>query len=189
MPAIRADIRKNKKLNYQYFASLQKGFWKAAAWFRGILFPLCLDPELRSRESVILASILHNRSIPATHSAIAIMKLTMMPYTGPVNIFLKALVSKRYALPVSVLNCLFDWIMSFEQHSAVKLNVIWFQTVLSIVELYSDYFSMEQKDEMKRLVKKVHKHEKISPIIIRKLANRGASLNVTMNMTMDMGIE
>jgi hypothetical protein len=42
---------------------------------------------------------------------------------------------------------------------------------------------------MKRLVKKVHKHDKISPLIVRKLANRGASLNVTMNMTMDMGIE
>jgi len=85
VPAIRKDIAKNKKLNYQYFAALQKGFWKPAAWFRGILFPICKDPELKSREATILSSILHNRSIPATHASIAIMKLTLMPYTGPVN--------------------------------------------------------------------------------------------------------
>ena len=36
VPAVRKDIKEKKKLNYQYFSALQKGFWKPAAWFRGI---------------------------------------------------------------------------------------------------------------------------------------------------------
>lgn len=60
------------------------------------------------------------------------------------------------------------------------MNVVWFQTVLSICELYSEHFSADQKNDLKRLVKKVHKHDTISAEIVRKLANRGQSLNVTM---------
>jgi len=65
--------------------------------------------------------------------------------------------------------------MGFKGHTDVKMPVVWFQTVLSICELYSEHFSQDQKDEIKRLVKKVHKHEKISPAIVRKLSNRGQS--------------
>ncbi len=40
LPAVRKDIAKNKKLNYHYFHALKKAFYKPAAWFKGILFPI-----------------------------------------------------------------------------------------------------------------------------------------------------
>jgi essential nuclear protein 1 len=40
LPAVRQDIAKNKKLNYHYFHALKKAFYKPAAWFKGILFPI-----------------------------------------------------------------------------------------------------------------------------------------------------
>ena len=38
-------------------------------------------------------------SIPIMHSSVAILKLLEVNYTGPVGIFLKILVEKKYALP------------------------------------------------------------------------------------------
>ena len=40
LPAVRKDIQTHKKLNYHYYYSLKKSFFKASAWFKGILFPL-----------------------------------------------------------------------------------------------------------------------------------------------------
>ena len=47
LPAVREDIKKNKKLNYHYYQALIKAFYKPAAWFKGILFPLCKVENLK----------------------------------------------------------------------------------------------------------------------------------------------
>ena len=40
LPTVKNDLQKHKKLNYHYYQSLKKSFYKPAAWFKGILFPL-----------------------------------------------------------------------------------------------------------------------------------------------------
>ena len=41
LPRVREDIRKNKRLHFALYQSLKKCLYKPAAFFRGILFPLC----------------------------------------------------------------------------------------------------------------------------------------------------
>lgn len=38
---VRDDIQDHKKLNYHLYMSLKKALYKASAFFKGILFPLC----------------------------------------------------------------------------------------------------------------------------------------------------
>ena len=40
-PAVRDDIRANKKLNYHLYQALKKALYKPGAFFKGILIPLC----------------------------------------------------------------------------------------------------------------------------------------------------
>ncbi|GAU15763.1 hypothetical protein TSUD_235790 [Trifolium subterraneum] len=41
LPRIREDIRKNKRLHFALYQTLKKALYKPAAFFKGILFPLC----------------------------------------------------------------------------------------------------------------------------------------------------
>ena len=102
-----------------------------------------------------------------------------MPYNGPNNLVLYTMINKKYSLPKSVLNMLYKWILEFRNIKS-KLPVMWFKTVLVFVENYHTYFTEQQKEDMKHLVKKIHKHHIISREIVRKMANRGMSMNVTM---------
>ena len=57
LPAVRKDIKENKKLNYHYYSALRRGLFKPASWFRGILFPFCEDQDVTIKEAEIIASI------------------------------------------------------------------------------------------------------------------------------------
>ena len=63
------------------------------------------------------------------------MKLTQMPYTGATNILLHSLLRKKYALPKSVIQAVYDWVMNFDTVND-KLPLIWFQTVLTVAQTY-----------------------------------------------------
>lgn len=41
LPRVREDIRKNKRLHFALYQTLKKSLYKPAAFFKGILFPLC----------------------------------------------------------------------------------------------------------------------------------------------------
>lgn len=41
LPRVREDIKKNKRLHFALYQSLKKSLYKPAAFFKGILFPLC----------------------------------------------------------------------------------------------------------------------------------------------------
>lgn len=141
LPAARRDVQEHKKLNYHLYSALRRGLFKPAAWFRGVLFPLCEDSAVTVREAELVASIVakvgqaQQKSIPAIHSAICILRLTGMPYTGAVNVMLLSLVRKQYALPRSVISALYDWVVRFEAVEQ-KLPVLWFQTVLAVCQTY-----------------------------------------------------
>lgn len=41
LPRVREDILKNKRLHFALYQALKKSLYKPAAFFKGILFPLC----------------------------------------------------------------------------------------------------------------------------------------------------
>ena len=52
--------------------------YKPAAFFKGILLPLCED-GCTLREAVIVSSVLAKVSVPMAHSAATLMKMTELP--------------------------------------------------------------------------------------------------------------
>ena len=46
VPAVKNDLKKNKKLNYHYYEALKKALYKVNAWFKGILFKFCDNDTL-----------------------------------------------------------------------------------------------------------------------------------------------
>lgn len=63
LPTLEADIDRNQKLNYHYYQALTKAAFKPAAFFRGILLPLC-SSSCSLRKAVIFASVVAKTSIP-----------------------------------------------------------------------------------------------------------------------------
>merc|ERR1711884_704330 len=108
---IRSDIAEHKKLNYHYYMSLKKAVYKPAAFFKGILLPLCKE-NCTLREAVIVASILQRISIPVHHSAVAIHKLTEYEFNTAAFVFLKVLLNKKYSLPVPVIDNIVQYFIS-----------------------------------------------------------------------------
>lgn len=41
LPMVRGDIHDHKKLNFHLYMALKKALYKPAAWYKGILLPLC----------------------------------------------------------------------------------------------------------------------------------------------------
>lgn len=96
---VREDMRMNNgKLNVHLYEALKKGLYKPAAFFKGVLFPLCevstgREDELERgsadvqtacslKEAAIVASVLSKVSVPVLHSAAALLRLAQMDYTG-----------------------------------------------------------------------------------------------------------
>ena len=172
LDAVRADIYQQKKLNYHYYISLKKAVYKPAAFFKGILLPLCKE-ECTLREAAIVASVLQRVSIPVHHSAVAIHKLAQMKeYNGAASIFIRTLLNKKYALPVPVISSLVRHFASFINDER-DLPVLWHQALLTFCERYKNEIQ-DQAREALRLVMKVHYHHKITPEIRRELFGASA---------------
>lgn len=167
LDSVRADIVENKKLNYHYYMALKKAIYKPAAWFKGILLPLCKE-NCTLREAAIIASILQKVSIPMHHSAVAIHKLAQMEYSGATSIFLKTLLNKKYSLPAPVIESLVKHFGNFI-HERRELPVLWHQSLLVFVQRYKNFIQDERSREALKLVMKTHSHPKITPEIRREL--------------------
>ena len=167
LDGVRADIQHNKKLNYHYYMALKKSVYKPAAFFKGILLPLCKD-DCTLREAAIVASVLQRVSIPVLHAAVAIHKLALMRnYNGAASIFIKTLLNKKYSLPAPVIGSLVQHFASF-QHDNRTLPVLWHQALLVFVQRYKNEVQDEARDSLRRVMKK-HFHAKITPEIRREL--------------------
>lgn len=165
LDAVRADIVTNKKLNYHYFMALKKSVYKPAAFFKGILLPLCKE-NCTLREAAIISSVLSRVSIPVHHAAVALHKLAQLEYSGASSIFIKTLLDKKYSLPTPVLSSLVQHFVAF-LHDDRTLPVLWHQALLVFLQRYKNEIQ-ERKDEMRRLMKK-HFHPKITPECRREL--------------------
>jgi essential nuclear protein 1 len=168
LDSVRVDIADNKKLNYHYYMALKKSVYKPAAFFKGILLPLCQE-NCTLREAAIVASALQRVSIPVHHSAVAIHKLAQQKdYSGASSIFIKTLLNKKYSLPAPVIGSLVRHFASFHQDDSVVLPVLWHQALLVFVQRYKNEIQDEARDSLRRVMKK-HFHHKITPEIRREL--------------------
>merc|ERR1712188_209632 len=56
-PRVRDDIAEYKRLNYHLYMALKKALFKPAAFFKGILLPLCESGSCSLREAIIVGSV------------------------------------------------------------------------------------------------------------------------------------
>ena len=182
LDAVRADIYSNKKLNYHYYNALKKSVYKPAAFFKGILLPLCnSDGNCTLREAIIVASVLQKVSIPVHHSAVALHKLALLTeYNGAASIFIKTLLNKKYSLPAPVITSLVKHFCKFKNVDKMNvesgednLPVLWHQALLVFVQRYKDEISIREKEELRDLMK-VHNHPKITIEVRRELFGSAA---------------
>ncbi|KAK8831870.1 hypothetical protein WA577_001927 [Blastocystis sp. JDR] len=166
LPAVLDNIDRYKKLNYHLYQALKKAMYKPAAFFKGIVIPLCED-ECTLKEAVIISSIVAKVSIPMAHSAAALMKLTQLPYSGATSLFMTVLLNKKYSLPYVVIDALVAHFLSFVDDER-ELPVLWQQCLLTFAQRYKTELTAEQKESLKPLLKK-HYHHQITPEIRREL--------------------
>ena len=126
---VQNDIEKHGRLNFHLFASLRKSVYKPAAFYKGIVLPLAASGQCSLKEATVIAAVLSKVSIPVNHSAVCILKLSQMPYSGPTSLFMRVLLNKKYALPHKVVDSLVEHFLSFED-SKVALPVLWHQCLL-----------------------------------------------------------
>jgi len=173
LDAVRADIHANHKLNYHYYAALKKSVYKPAAFFKGILLPLCKE-GCTLREAVITAGVLQKVSVPVHHSAVAIHKLAQMTeYNGAASIFIKTLLNKKYSLPAPVIKSLTRHFVSFKDDEDAELPVLWHQALLVFVQRYKNEVGVEGKQQLRDLMK-IHSHPKITVEVRRELFGSSA---------------
>ncbi|KAG1342281.1 bystin [Cocos nucifera] len=169
LPRVREDIKKNKRLHFALYQSLKKSLYKPAAFFKGILLPLCQSGTCNLREAVIIGSIIQKVSIPPLHSSAALMKLAEMEYCGTTSYFIKLFLDKKYALPYRVLDAVVAHFMRFLEDERI-MPVIWHQSLLAFVQRYKNEMENKDKDNLVRLIQ-YQKHYLVTPEIHRELRN------------------
>lgn len=169
LPRVREDIQKNKRLHFALYQTLKKSLYKPAAFFKGILFPLCESGTCNLREAVIIGSIIEKVSIPALHSSVALLKLAEMEYCGTTSYFIKILLDKKYALPYRAVDSVAAHFIKFIEDTRI-MPVIWHQSLLTFVQRYKNQLRKEDKDSLKTLIEN-QRHKLVTPEISRELNN------------------
>eukprot|EP00035_Acanthoeca_spectabilis_P024444 m.453828 g.453828 ORF g.453828 m.453828 type:complete len:444 (-) comp20561_c0_seq1:44-1375(-) len=167
LPRIRDDILDYKKLNFHLYMSLKKALFKPAAFYKGILIPMCQAGDCSLREAVIVASVLARTAIPVLHTSAAMLQLAEMPYTGANSIFLRVMLDKKYALPFRVVDAMVHHFYRFLNDDRV-MPVLWHQCLLIFVQRYKEDITSEQKQALMELLRK-HNHPAITDDIRREI--------------------
>ncbi|KNE56030.1 hypothetical protein AMAG_01874 [Allomyces macrogynus ATCC 38327] len=203
---VREDIQSTKKLNYHLYMALKKSLYKPAAFFKGVLLPLCdvrwvsdarpdqshksdhsrsiIQDNCSLREAAIVGSVVSKISVPVLHSSAALMKLAEMEYSGATSLFLRILLDKKYALPYKVVDAIVFHFLRFKT-DARDLPVLWHQALLVFVQRYKIDITTEQKDALLDLIK-FKGHYAITPEIRRELANSTPRGGVSALASMDV---
>lgn len=166
----RDDIQMNQKLNYHLYMSLKKALFKPAAFFKGILLPLAQSGTCTLREALVIGSVLLKVSIPAIHSAAALLRLTEIPYNGAISVLIKIMLQKKYALPLRVIAALCAHFQKFLTETRA-LPIVWHVSLLTFVQRYKFEFTEEQVEEIYALLR-AKGHPDITLEIRRELATR-----------------
>lgn len=169
LPRVRDDISEYKRLNFHLYMALKKSLFKPAAFFKGILLPICESGTCTLREALIISSVLAKTSIPMLHSSAAILKIAEMDYSGGNSIFLRTLLDKKYALPYRVIDAVVFHFLGFANDPR-DLPVLWHQSLLTFVQRYKEDISVEQKEALIELLRSKFHHE-ITPEVRREILN------------------
>lgn len=167
LDAVRFDIQANRKLNYHHYMALKRAIYKPAAFFKGIVLPLCQSGTCTLREAALIGSIMVKVSIPMLHTAAALLKLAELEYAGPISLFIRILLDKKYALPYKVIDALVFHFLRFANDSR-QLPVLWHQSLLVFAQRYKEDLVPEQKDALRDLTR-AQFHPDISPEVRREL--------------------
>ncbi|CAO3626926.1 unnamed protein product [Mucor hiemalis] len=181
---VRDDIAENKKLSYHHYLALKKALYKPAAFFKGILFPLCESGSCTLKEAAILGSVLTKVSIPVLHSSAALLRLAEMEYTGPNSLFIRILLDKKYALPFKVVDALVLHYARF-MNDPREMPVLWHQSMLVFVQRYKQDLISEQKDILLEVMKKKYHHQ-ITPEVRREIVHSEARDEMLMERDDDI---
>ena len=180
LPRIRDDISEYKRLNFHLYMALKKSLFKPAAFFKGLLLPLCESGTCTLREALIISSVLAKTSIPILHSSAALLKIAEMDYTGANSIFIRTLLDKKYALPYRVVDAIVFHFARFTTDDR-ELPVLWHQSLLTFVQRYKEDIAVEQKETLLELVRHQVHHE-ITPEVRREIVNsKCRDLGTTFN--------
>jgi len=182
---VKGDIDEHKRLNYHLYLALRKSVYKPQAFFRGILLPLASE-GCDLKQATIIGSVLAKVSIPVNHSAVALLKLSEMPYSGGTSLFMRILLNKKYALPHRVIDSLVEHFCRFEQDSRT-LPVLWHQCLLVFAQRYKHDISSEQKEQLKMLLR-FKSHYQITPEIRRELFSGHAKSEAGAAASSDMDL-
>ena len=180
VPAIKADIKKNKKLNIHYYNCLKRALFKPSAFFKGIILPM--SKSLSGKEASIIGSILRKCSIPNNHASAAIVKLSQLCQNDKKGVsvgalfFIRLLLVKKYALPKEVKDHLVKFFMSYYDFDRNKLPVLWHQTLLCFVQHYKLDLTEDEKINLKDLNNKIG-HHIIQSEISKELSFTGGNIN------------
>lgn len=206
LPKVRLEIAETKKLHVHLYAALKKALYKPACFFKGLLFPLLEDGTCTLREAHIISSVITRVSVPVLHSAAALLRLcdigaelfTASPRAedrndGPVNMFIRCLLEKKYALPFKVVDALVFHFLRFKAldpnaedvqmsgagsagkaetpeggQTNYKLTVLWHQCLLAFAQRYRNDVTEDQREALLDLVN-VRGHKQIGPEVRREL--------------------
>merc|ERR1712046_207019 len=117
---------------------------------------------------IILASVLTKASVPPMHAAAVIVRLaTMSPWYGTTSILLAALINKKYAMPLKVIETLVAHFSIFG-NMEVTLPVVWHRCLLLFAQRYKFDLNADQKRRLKELLR-IHFHHQIGEEIRREL--------------------
>lgn len=167
LPKIREEIQATRKLNFHCYLALKKSLYRPAAFFRGILLPICEAGDCTLREASIIGSVMRRVSIPAIHASVAIYKLCQMEYFGATQYFMLVLLNKKFSLPYKVIDAVAEYFMNFLTDLR-KLPLLWHNTLLIFAQRYKGDLTAEQKQGLQQLTT-VHKHTLITPEVNREL--------------------
>lgn len=166
LPRVRDNIDRYQKLNYHLYKSITKAIWKPQAFFKGILLPLA-EGGCNGREAIIFSSVLRKFTVPAMHSAVALLKMSQLEYSGCTTLFMKTLLDKKYSLPSRVVDTLVKYYCRFTDDDR-NMPVIFHQSLLCFIQRYKFAMSTVQRSKLKRLMR-YQNHPLMTPEIRREL--------------------
>ncbi|CAE8656142.1 unnamed protein product, partial [Polarella glacialis] len=133
----------------------------------GIVLPLAAE-SCTLREAMIIGSVLQKASVPVMHVAAVVVRLCgMTPWYGTTSIILAAVLNKKYALPVKVVEILVAHFCAFAAET-MALPLVWHKALLVFVQRYKFELDADQKRRLKELLR-VHWHDAVGLEIRREI--------------------
>lgn len=94
----------------------------------------------------------------------------LISFVGGRSIFIRVLLDKKYALPVSLIEDLVAYFSRFESCQDI-MPVLWHQSLLTFCQRYKNEFTPDQVESITNLVSNKH-HPEITPEILVELSSR-----------------